>query len=266
MKALITAALMLATVAPAQVRPPVATDQAASLAAIGAMGRLLYRYDQAAWHTTDAMLAAVPRERLVDIRGWVVQARKPDVLTVTYFRLADGKPSALFVADYDGKSVSNARFTDALQAQPLDAEGARMAQAIGVVRQQRLGLCTNGNPNTVVFPPDAQGNVAVYMMSAQVDTSEVPMGGHYRFDIDATGKIAHQRTFTKSCLNMPWPPKNLPKGATGVTMGIGHLLDPLPTEIHVFQSLTHRIPMAVQTSTGTWLVAGDRIRNVAAAR
>ena len=34
--------------------------------------KLLYRYDQAAWHTTDAMRRDVPDAALATIRGWVV--------------------------------------------------------------------------------------------------------------------------------------------------------------------------------------------------
>ena len=52
----------------------------------------------------------------------------------------------------------------------------------------------------------------------------------------------------------------LPGGGRTAGLMMTHLLDPTPTEIHVFLSLSSRLPVFVATSDGRlWKVAGDKI-------
>ena len=48
-------------------------------------------------------------------------------------------------------------------------------------------------------------------------------------------------------------------------MVVTHLLDPLPTEIHVFTSLASSLPLVVGIRGRAWEVNGRQIRIVAAA-
>jgi len=51
---------------------PMSADHAEAVQTAVNRAQNLYTYDQAAWHTTDALLAAVPEATLQTIRGWVV--------------------------------------------------------------------------------------------------------------------------------------------------------------------------------------------------
>ena len=67
------------------------------------------------------------------------------------------------------------------------------------------------------------------------------------------------RRFTNTCLELPLP--NAAQRREMVALGVTHLLDPLPTEIHVFSSLAAKMPVAVGTSDGrTWWVEGTAVR------
>ncbi|SKB91156.1 hypothetical protein SAMN06295937_102850 [Sphingopyxis flava] len=47
-------------------------NDAEAVQTAGSPAQSLYTYDQAAWPTTDALLAAVPEATLETIRGWVL--------------------------------------------------------------------------------------------------------------------------------------------------------------------------------------------------
>ncbi|WP_079639807.1 hypothetical protein [Sphingopyxis flava] len=58
---------------PGEVLPaPMSANDAEAVQTAGSPAQSLYTYDQAAWPTTDALLAAVPEATLETIRGWVL--------------------------------------------------------------------------------------------------------------------------------------------------------------------------------------------------
>ncbi len=54
------------------VAKPLSPELKAQMAANLARGNLLYEYDQAAWHTTDAMMIAIPDTLKTLLRGYVI--------------------------------------------------------------------------------------------------------------------------------------------------------------------------------------------------
>src|SRR5690606_35056146 len=99
--------------------------------------------------------------------------------------------------------------------------------------------------------------IDLYVMTPQTDLNILPFGGHHRLTLDNAGRITAQRAFTNSCLNMTKPPagENQPVG-----LMVTHLLDPIPTEIHVFSALAAQMPVYVGTRGSVWEVTGERIR------
>jgi hypothetical protein len=80
----------------------------------------------------------------------------------------------------------------------------------------------------------------------------VPIGGTYRLETSGSSVIS-QRGFTRSCIA-------LQSDTSAVGLMITHLLDPVPTEAHVFWSLWASKPMYVATPDGTlWIVEGGKI-------
>jgi hypothetical protein len=60
------------------------------------------------------------------------------------------------------------------------------------------------------------------------------------------------------------PASGLARGSTPAAMVVSHLLDPVPTEIHVFTAMTSRLPVYVMIAPSGRLyeVTGERIRFV----
>jgi hypothetical protein len=85
-------------------------------------------------------------------------------------------------------------------------------------------------------------------------------GGHFRYDFSLDGKLLEaQRAFTRSCFNIDAPDE---KKGKPVAFMLTHLLDPTPTEIHVFLSRLHGQTVYVMTEAGTWSVDGGTINFV----
>lgn len=81
----------------------------------------------------------------------------------------------------------------------------------------------------------------------------MPAGGAQRIEV-SDGKVVSHRAFTRSCLDLQTDPK-----AKGLV--ISHLMDPVPTEVHVFLSLSAHLPFFITTApNGTgWVTEGGHI-------
>jgi hypothetical protein len=257
LKALALAVAALAT--PVQARDAIKqrTIATTDLATVAARGAEIYAFDQAAWHSTDALVARkLPEEVMHAIRGWVVEP-SGDLLTVTYYGLDGPTPFAIYVADYrDGKVVAD-HVPDAAGDRSLSAQAVRMAAAHDVALAQPFGACVDARFNTVTLPPrPGSGVIPVYLLTPMVKANVYPVGGHHEVDIGPDGKLSATRDFTRACLPMERPDK-------AGTLYVTHLLDPHPTEIHVYLSLWSGSPIFVGTSKDVvWSVNGTRIEKV----
>ncbi len=252
--------LMAAALAPAAMAEVTEAEKTANAEAME-LGKRLYQYDQAAWHSTDAMVAAL-EGRTTTVAGWVVEEPGDGSLLVTYY--GDGESERPVVARYvmrDGKVVSGGLGTadDRLSAaayRMIAARSAAMARAV----DEKLGLCTNGNLNHIILPPRDDGTISVYLMSSAVEHGVFPLGGHYRFDIDAAGKVASWRPFLKSCMMIDSRPEG--EMAKKTAFYVSHLLDPQPTEIHYFVRYNVPVDMAIiMPDEDVWLLGIDGFTN-----
>ncbi|KKI20358.1 hypothetical protein [Sphingomonas sp. Ag1] len=242
---------------PAAANAPTVEQRMAQASAIGAM---LHAFDRAAWVSSDALTAAIAKDRLGALGGYVVEAADPQILRVTYYRGTAAEARAFFVADVrDGKVVRQ----DVL-ATPVALTDAQMvlarAREIAArhAAERAYKPCTPLPFNTVVLPPRGARPVAVYLLSARQDADSYPVGGHYRVIVGPDGTVVTSRPYSVGCLNITRP--KLPAGATPVGVTVNHLLDPAPTEIHVFTSYSMRMPVLVSTREGRmWKVEGARI-------
>ena len=254
---LTTTALLIAAPAATQTAPA----PAELLDGLGRLGAVIHQLDRAAWVATDAMTAAVPRASLTGPGGWVVERASGGDLTVTFFRgEGEAARTAFHATVRDGKVVESRVVTIPAPLTPAQARlaAARDTAAAEAVRR-RWRPCTAAPFNTVVVPggaPDAP--ILVYLLSAQLQADSVPLGGHFRVVIDLDGKPVNARPYSKSCLNMTLP--KLPAGAKPTGLFVSHLLDPIPTELHVFTSYGAGLPLFVGTpDRRVWSVTGSRI-------
>jgi hypothetical protein len=225
-------------------------------------GRMIYAFDQAAWFSTDEMIRQVPKADLPRQGGWIVEARG-DLLRVIFFALQGETPMAYFRADMAGDKVMESHMFSPSEDRTLNAVETRMALAeqVAVAAGRDKGRCTTGAFNAVVLPPASPVSpVAVYLLSSMVTTGEYPVGGHYEIDVGPDGTVASERSFTKACLNVN-PQAAAKAGTKPAALVVTHMLDPAPTEIHVYLSLWMDQPMFVLTPPDgqAWAVQAGQV-------
>jgi hypothetical protein len=109
-----------------------------------------------------------------------------------------------------------------------------------------------------VVLPEGDNRWTVYLLPGTTSPTIVPLGGSHRLDM-ADGRITASRGFTRSCIQLSRAPST--RGAKVVGMMVTHLLDPTPTEVHVYWSLWARTPMFVATPNDeVWQIEEGRIR------
>ena len=249
--------LLAATPAAAQ-----SAQEQAQLAEALARGKLLYEIDVAGWVSTDAMMETAARE--LPIMGWLVE---PDpavrhAWNVVYY-LQPGGESASAVPAFrarveNGRVIESAIVPEA-ERRPLSVAQMRIVRAIEAARKADYKPCTPARFNVTVVPPPApDAPLEVYLLSAQTETKVFPVGGHYKLVFAPDGKLIARRPFMKSCLNLD--ARAIPPGAGEASLFVNHLLDPIPTEMHVLSSIQIGTPVFVGTrKKRTWAVTPEGI-------
>lgn len=258
------AALSLAAPAASQDALPV-TDPAivAEVEEAEQRGRLLWLYDQAAWHATDALLEDIDPQTVENPRGYVVVPGA-----------SEGTLETIFVAERDGTLREFARYVvrestvegggpvgDLPALSPLAERLFRARQpAIEAMAQEGYGLCSGEAPNTLTLPPDESGNVAFYLLTSTRSAETYPIGGHYRADIAADGSVAKTLRYMNTCFDRPTAPQKGPDGQSAHP-GVSYLLGNAPSEIHVFASFQFAdgYMVVAQPSRKLWWVKKGKI-------
>lgn len=223
-------------------------QEAAALKAAEATGLAIYRHDYAAAVATDAIeLRQFKKDKRV--RGWVTEEQQ-DGIVVTFI---DQTPAALYRISVSKEGVAGP--VAALEEPaPLTVYEFGAATARAVALASKFEPCSE-NYNSVVLPSaGAHGaNWVVYLLPGTTKHNVVPVGGTYRMEVNGS-KVISQRGFTRTCIALQADPE-------AVGLMITHLLDPIPTEAHVFWSMWAKKPIYVATPPeGTiWIVDGDKI-------
>ncbi|MEP2988094.1 MAG: hypothetical protein ABJN65_02570 [Parasphingorhabdus sp.] len=215
----------------------------------------IYRYDQAAWHSTDALKEDITDLNNSGIVGWVT-TKAENGLKTTYWRPDKEGYRGVYSAIWTGtKTVDRRVLTDANNE--LSREQKQMIEAFKLIDLNKIERCKSSPFNLVTLPPDEQnGPITVYLLTPQTENKKYPLGGHYRFEVQ-NGKVKNQRKFMNSCFDM-----NLEQQKDNITPEIffvTHSLDPFPTEIHVFSAISARIPIGVITIDNEyiWVIDGS---------
>ena len=250
------ALLLLVAAAPARLTAPEQSQIQSSLE----RGMLIFELDRAAWVTTDDMIARLGGRRDIPIKGWTVErgSGRGDYV-VTYFGDGPQGPVAWYSGTVRGGKLASGRTFAEGSRPPLTAAQLRLREAADVARAfPDYRPCTAAPFNLAVVPPEsADGPVDVYLLSSRTEASVYPLGGHYLLRIEG-GRVASHRPFMKSCMNLDTAAaagRGEPRALV-----VNHLLDPAPTEIHVFASLSMGKPIYVMAGEKLWAVEGAKIR------
>jgi hypothetical protein len=229
---------------------PLTRAQRAALDAALQRGRLLVAIDRAGRVATQDMLSRVSDPAGAGIAGWLAEP-EGNAVTVTFY--ADGPaagaaPVAVYkVTILGGRATAREVFL-AGERPPLGPHLARMAAARRATGALDHQPCGGEDFNVLVVPPAApDAPIDVYQISPQTRRGHYPLGGHFKSTIAPDGSVAAQRGFTNACLDVEAAAPVA--GQLPAPLAITHLLDPLPTELHVYLSAWTGHPLVV--------VAGD---------
>jgi hypothetical protein len=259
----IAAALLAAPAATlAKERPATqaSAGEAAALSEIGQRGRLLFDLDRAAWVATDDFAAKAGDLSKTGGKGYVTE-REGEGFVVTFYAGEPGSEVAIYVGHVAGRRLISGRLLTGGDRIPLTPAQARLAAARRAGQAAGLRPCTAAPFNVTAVPPSsADQPLELYLTSAQIENGVYPFGGHYLVTVGPDAQVLSARKFTNSCVNMPLPSTG-PAGAVPAAAVVSHVLDPIPTEIHAFMSITIGKPVYVVTSDPEriWVVNGESI-------
>lgn len=253
-----------ADAAPAEPPPLLTRAQADQLAAAVRRGQQLTAIARAGIIATHDMLSRVADPEGAGIVGWIAEPEGNATEVIFYaHREGDGDPVAVYRANIMGpRVVSHDIFTGA-DRPALNPVETRMARARDATDGLDNQACGGQAFNVFVIPPaSASAPVDVYQISPATRRGHFPLGGHFRSTVAADGAVSDTRGFTNSCVDLEAPP--VPEGQQPRPIAVTHLLDPLPTEIHVFLSQWIGRPLLVVAGDPQriFLVTGDRIAEV----
>ncbi len=235
---------------------PIPAELQAAVTRAEFLGRQLYLHDRAAWLATDAMLADKRAKALkTRIGGWVTEPSAHGIRVI--FISNDETPVRLYQIEMDeGEALSEATLES---PEPLAPEHHAQLRARALAGSQSFMTCSK--QYNVVTMPSAEG-IRVYMMPSFPALGVYPLGGYHLYETDSAGeKILASRKFSNGCIEHRDAAKGQPKDAKPAFGMFTHLLDPQPTEVHVFVSLYAKVPMMIMSVDNklTWTVVKGKI-------
>lgn len=221
--------------------PPIPDAFVPAVQAAEATGRRLQRLDRAAWIASDVIQGdRAARKLRRSVKGWITEPTDTGTRVSFYDGSEPVRPVYAVDVDLTGRST----------VVDLPGDAAFDASTLALIRARRTALsqefmqCSR-TYNTVVFR-DGE-DIHVYLMPGTTKANVYHAGGHHLFVFDAEGQsLRSRRPFTNGCIDLAGEP---PSGTRPAMMMVTHLLDPHPTEIHVFISLNAPVPLVVATSS-----------------
>ncbi len=244
---------------PSQPAPPLTREQIATLDRTVARGRLLIAIARAGIFATQDMLTRISDPNGVGISGWIAEPAGNSML-VTFYASGEGEPAvpkAIYRVTILGGRVTSREIFLGADRPSLTPVQARMAAARTASDSDELRACNDQPFNVFVVPPAAaSAPVDVYRMTAMAQRGRIPLGGHFRSTVASDGGVETHR-FANACPNIDVPATA--QGAPPRPVGITHLADPLPTEIHMLIALSAGQPLLVVAGDPqrVWLVTGE---------
>ena len=222
------------------------------LAQITARGRLLYEYDQAAWHSSDAAMATNPSKENL---GRYIAQKTGAGWIVAFGRLNEAR-DAFQIATLATQGQTTQDFSVKKFDPPEKDTGFFLvaAKAIEVSLKDFQGA--NWPYNVAVLPAPA-GQLYVYVYPAQKENGVYPLGADARYLVSPDGAtVVEKRQLHKSIIPTGGP---VPVGTTFVAGTHSHILSNVPEDTDVFYVLTRKpsMPEYIGTQIAIYVVNAD---------
>ena len=204
------------------------------LAAVTERGRLLYEYDQAAWHASDAVQMANPK----NVEGQRYIAKKENGKWLVVFgKLSDDR--SRFGISYEASEQATLRQFAVKEPAEREDEAFFLYAARAIEVAMKDFGSANRPYNAAMLPATAE-QLYVYIYPAQTKARVYPLGGDARYLVSGDGtQILEKRQMHKTII------ENQPaKGTKKVIAGYHtHVLSDLPEDTDVFHVLTQDPPL-----------------------
>ena len=247
---------------PATPAPALTPAQLAELERTAERGRLLIAIARAGLIATQDMLSRISDPDGAGLEGWIAEP-EGNAMAVTFYGEGAQGPVAIYRGRVLGSRITSREVFLGADRPALNPIQARMAAARSASEVADQQACTSQPFNVLVVPPPSgSAPIDVYRMSAPAERGRFPLGGHFRSTVAADGHVAETRAFTNACVNLDVPP--VAEGEQPRPLAVTHLLDPMPTEIHVVLAQMTGRPLMVVTGDPqrVWLVTNERIAEV----
>lgn len=245
---------MLATPAFASEAAHPSPEQIALNDAARVLGEVLFRNDLAGFNASQVLTDALDLSRYPEVRGYFTQEMADGWVSVVFYAVDEGAYFAFAEFMFDGTKITEAKVHSDYREHPLADMRLRLAAAreaaLAQGAKEALPLCMSTSANFVtVFDPVAD-LVSVYILSAPATPGRYPVGGHYRFDVDASGLVVGGRAFADRCFDVPvinahttFAPENF---------SFVHMMDPQPNAIQHFVARQMNLQMVVTAGNVDW--------------
>jgi hypothetical protein len=224
-----------------------AQEEQAALQRAEATGLTIYKHDHAAAVATDALGALGILKSDKHLRGWITEEQGEGIVVTFISGDANEAPQALYRVSVSKAGEVTGPPQELKVPQALTAFESGAAAARLFAAKYSFQPCAE-RYNTVVLPADSSTspNWVVYLIPGTQDALRIPLGGAHRLELDATAEhLVSERGFTRSCLVLG-DPKGNAKQRPAMLVAT-HLLDSVPTEIHVYWNLSVGIPLDILT-------------------
>ncbi|HMN35309.1 MAG TPA: hypothetical protein PKE36_07855 [Chiayiivirga sp.] len=232
-------------------------EEAAAIASAERIGESLFRHDRAAAVATDAALRIRGFKRNKTLRGWITTEHADDGIDVVFFGGTDeASPAEFYRVAVDSSGA--VRGKPRISTPPLPLQGAELAAARAHLMAESVEFTPCSNQyNSVTLPADeGSERWSIYFLPGTKKGGVVPIGGSQRVSVDLATGETQIRPYTRTCVTLQNDPR-------AVALMMTHLLDAVPTEVHVFWSLWVGKPIFLSTPDGTlWSVEGSTVRMV----
>ncbi|HKW33740.1 MAG TPA: hypothetical protein VJN92_12090 [Candidatus Acidoferrum sp.] len=204
------------------------------LSAISERGRRLYEYDQAAWHASDAVQLANPK----NVEGQRYIAKKENgKWSVVFGKLNEDR--SRFGITYEADEQATLR-QFAVKQEPAERQDDgffRCAARATEVAMKDFGAANR--PYNVAVLPGPSEQLYVYLYPAQTKARVYPLGGDVRYLVSADGtKIVEKHQMHKTIIETA--PHADRKSVAGFHT---HVLSDRPEDTDVFHVLTQDPPL-----------------------
>jgi len=219
-----------------------------------ARGREIHRRDMLGWWASD--LAQLEPSRLAAVTGWLLDA---DDSSAVHFTIeGEAGPATTMIVRCPGSGPESCATELFADPRPLSDRNLAQVRAVATAAKHPEFSPTSERYNHAVLPAEGS-RWWVYLIAATTDPNLIMLGRHYRFLVSAAGdEVLEWQAFSKSALTIDARPSADAGPATTVEFTVTHMLDDIPSEMHVWAALNYRTSIDVVTGDERiWRVAAD---------